>query len=244
MNTTSNDPRVPHEDTAIHKVALTLLHLPLLTKLAVAVGLLVILGAIIHLSTSDRFTAPYIPDEPGVVISESLSLPPENSVVSSSGRIPNQEAHAVSFTPQNEDEMVVVPDAILTLNKALSLGAERAGVWAGDASLVFIKSLGAVNLRGESSSWQIVYASKERGVGREIIIQGDTVSANRSTALETLDGGTRTPTLRPIGDVIKELQQNETYKNVTMTGVTLYHGDGGIFRYVFTTSKGTFSVTP
>ena len=115
----------------------------------------------------------------GWIIDDAITIPDTTSITSNEGEIVPRGKYNIKIQPQSEVEQVYVVKAKLTLKEAYSLAQVPANNWASDRKLIFIKSNGAIDLKGLSSSWQLVFGSKQKNSGYEIIIQEDKIVSQK-----------------------------------------------------------------
>lgn len=184
-----------------------------------------------------------VPEKPKI-IEEKLIIPKTQEISGGEGRAAGQGPVAVALVPKTEDEKVVVAKAVLTVKGSYDLAVSQAKIWANDANLVFVKSLGAVTLEGKSSQWQIVFFSEIKpGKGYEIIIQGDQVVSRKE--IESAARGAVLPnTWRDSGEIVASLQELPQFSDATVSSINLYYNvDGKIWRYVLSTSRGNTAMS-
>lgn len=181
-------------------------------------------------------------EEKKTVVEESLKTLDTKSVSIVDGRVPNTDAYNTPIAPKSEKEKVIVPGAILTLKDSYQRAETIALEWSQDAKLVFIKSYGAVTLEGKSSQWQVVFGSKEKKAGYEIVIQKDAVFSKKE--IESKEYGYDLPNnWYDAQDAILSIQTMPQFQESTISGINfVYNADGKIWGYALATSNGTVSV--
>lgn len=115
----------------------------------------------------------------GQVINDTPIIPTSTQVTASEGEIVPRGQYDIKLQPRSEQEKVSVPQALLTLKQAYGLALPEAAKWSSDASLIFVRSLGALALDGKSSAWQAIYGSHQKGKGYEVIIQSDQITSQK-----------------------------------------------------------------
>ncbi|MBI3671723.1 hypothetical protein HY249_02930 [Candidatus Azambacteria bacterium] len=180
--------------------------------------------------------------EKKTTVNEQLEIPDTKSVAILDGRLPNTNAYDTPIAPNSPKEEVVVPGAVLTLKEAYAKSEAEALIWGKDAKLIFIKSLGAVTLDGRSSQWQVVFGSKTKKKGYEIIIQKDLIVSKKE--IESKEYGYDLPkNWYDAKDAILSIQTMPQFKQSTISGMNFYYNkDGKIWGYALATSNGTVSV--
>ena len=203
-----------------------------------AMILIAILGGAYLLFTSrGKETARQILEKP-IVVEEKLVIPDTKSVAVADTRIPNKEAYNVPLVPQSGAEKVVVPNAVLTLKESHTKADINALAWAPDAKLALIKSLGAVTLEGKSSEWQVVFGSKVKKGGYEVIIQGDAV-VSKKEIISKIYGYDLPKNWYDTNDAIKSLQSLPQFVGATVSGINFFfNADSKEWMYGIATSKG------
>ncbi|MDP3057818.1 MAG: hypothetical protein Q8N37_04890 [bacterium] len=185
-----------------------------------------------------------LPPEKPKVIEEKLVIPETEKITGGEGRTVDQGPVEVPLVPKTESEKVVVSKAVLTVKGSYDLAVLEANKWASDASLIFIKSLGAVTLEGKSSQWQLAFSSKTKSSkGYEIIIQGDQIVSKKE--IDSAASGADLPSVwRDSGEVIISLQELPQFSTATVSTINLYYNtDGKLWRYVLSTSRGNTSMS-
>lgn len=180
--------------------------------------------------------------EEKIVVEESFKTLDTKSVSIIDGRVPNVDAYNTPIAPKSEKEKVIVSGAILTLKDSYQLAETNALKWSQDAKLVFIKSYGAVTLEGKSSQWQVVFGSKEKKAGYEIVIQKDLIVSEKE--VESKEYGYDLPNnWYDAQDAILSIQTMPQFQESTISGINfVYNADGKIWGYALATSNGTVSV--
>jgi len=115
----------------------------------------------------------------GQIINDSVQIPDTLSIGPNDGEVVPRGEFNVKIQPQSEADKVIVTNATLTLKEAYFLAKDKATNWANDQKLVFIKSNGALNLEGQSSSWQLVFASTQKKADYEIITGADKIISEK-----------------------------------------------------------------
>lgn len=177
------------------------------------------------------------------VIEDQLIIPETKEVSAIQGRTVENGKVEVQLVPKNEGEKVVVTKAVLTVKGSQELALKEAQAWAGDAKLVFVKSMGAITLDGKSSQWQVAFSSVGKKKGYEVIIYGDQVASKKE--VETIGGGADLPKAWNDSDVaIKTLQEMPQFSSASISSINFfYNSDAKEWRYSISTSLGTTSVS-
>lgn len=123
----------------------------------------------------------------GEIIIENLIIPDTQKIIGVDGRFTSPGVARVKLNPKNEAEMVIVPNAILTVKGVYDKVLPEALIWQKDINLSFIKSLGSVNLEGKSSQWQVIFVSAQKGY--EIIVQGNKIVSKKEIEATVIVGG-------------------------------------------------------
>lgn len=180
-------------------------------------------------------------DKP-VVLREELVLPETTTIALSDTRSVNTEAYKVSLVPKNDGEKVVVEKAVYTLKEGYAKALPEALVWSPDAKLILVKSLSAITLEGRSSQWQIIFGSKVKKGGYEIIIQADQIASQKP--IDSTSYGYSIPDpWYDAQDAIVSLQTLPGFADATVTGINFFYNiDAKQWRYGFATSKGATAV--
>ena len=176
------------------------------------------------------------------LIEENLTIPETGPISGNEGRIVNTSAHDVPMVPKNEGEKVIIPNAVYSLKNAYDAANNEIKNWSEDARLVFIKSLGSVNIDGKSSEWQVVFNSVNKKKDYEIVFIGDKIVSKKE-----IDSNTPTFDL-PINwfdsdGAIKSLQLLPQFSDATLSSLSFYYDtDSKMWMYALNTSKGATSI--
>lgn len=178
------------------------------------------------------------------VIEENLVIPETQKITGGEGKTINGGAVEVALVPKNDAEKVVVTKAVLTVKGSYNLVVPEAQKWASDAKLVFVKSLGAINLEGKSSQWQIVFVSKTKiGKGYEIIIQTDQIVSKKEIPSKAT-GADLPKSWYDSDGAIKSLQTLPQFSDATVSSITFsFDLDSKKWIYALSTSKGATAMT-
>ncbi len=197
----------------------------------------VIVGGYIFFIPKGKEQVRQILEKPVVVV-ENLVIPDTKNVATVDARIPNSEAYKVPLVPKSGSEKVVVPNAVLTLKESYAKANPDALIWSNDAKLVLIKSLGALTLEGKSSQWQVVFGSKTKKKGYEVILQGDAVVSKKD--IESTAYGYDLPkNWYDANEAIVSLQTLPQFSDATVSGINLfYNADSREWAYGLATSRG------
>lgn len=190
-----------------------------------------------------KSVAPKAENKP-LVVEENLIVPQTEKITGTESRTVVEGPVAVPLVPKTEGEKVIVAKAKLTVKNGYELANPEALKWSEDANLVFIKSLGAVTLEGKSSQWQLAFFSKTKGQKNyEIIIQEDSIVSKKEVD-STVAGADLPETWKDSDAAIMSLQELPQFSDVTISSINLYYNaDGKIWRYAFSTSRGTTSTS-
>jgi hypothetical protein len=177
------------------------------------------------------------------IIQEDLVIPETTSIAGGEAKIVPSGLVEVPLVPKDNSEKVIVPKAVLTVKGAYSLTLNEAKKLAGDVMLSFIKSLGAVNIDGKSSQWQVVFSSKEKGKAYEFIVQGEQIV--KSGEFTSGAFGAQLPANWYDSDgAIKTLQFTPEFSSATVSAINFYFDlDSQGWMYALSTSLGVTSMT-
>ncbi len=183
-------------------------------------------------------------EQQGRVIEENLVIPVTEQISGNEGRISNTDsgAYNVPLVPKNNEEKIIVPNAVYTLKNAYDAANQTAIIWSSDSKLVLIKSLGTIALDGKSSEWQLVFNSVGNKKDYEIIIMGDSIASKKE-----LDSNTAAFDL-PVNwydseGAIKSIQTLPQFSDATISSISFYYNtDGKNWEYALNTSKGMTSM--
>jgi hypothetical protein len=211
----------------------------------------VVLAAVLYIVSPESFQglkkggeSPGLTPEKPKVIEEKLVIPETEKITGGEGRVVNQGPVEVPLVPKTESEKVAVSKAVLTVKGSYDLAVFEAKKWMDDASLVFVKSLGAVTLEGKSSQWQLVFSSETKAdKGYEVIIQEGQIVSKKE--IDSQASGADLPGIwKDSGEIIVSLQELPQFSSATISSINLYYNtDGKLWRYVLSTSRGNTSVS-
>ena len=178
------------------------------------------------------------------VVEETIKIPTETTRTGTEGWFPNKDAYRVPLVPRNNEERVVVAGAVLTTHGAYLTALPVAQSWSPDVKLIFIKSLGTVMVDGRSLGWQVVFGSKVKKKGYEVVVEHDVVITQKEIPLKVF--GADVPANFAERDAvwaIGRLSENPQFIGATMTGLNLvYNTDAKAWDYVIAHSFGGSSV--
>lgn len=178
------------------------------------------------------------------VVDEVIKLPTGSLRTSTDGWFPGKEAYKVPLNPQNSGERVVVTGAVLTPYGAYALALPAAQGWAPDAKLIFMKSLGTVMIDGKSLGWQVVFGSKTKKGGYELVVERDAVITQKEIPSSVFGADVPDNFIeRDAAWAVQRLAENPQFSSATMTGLNLvYNTDAKAWDYVIAHSFGGSSV--
>ena len=180
----------------------------------------------------------------GREITENLTLPETTALKVLDGRRIAAGSFFTPLNPKNDYERIIVPGAKLTLAGAFELAKGAAWEWAPDAGLLFIKSLGALELSGRSSQWQLAFGSKGSGKGYEIIIRGDRIISKKPLIADSA-GFDLPARWSDSGEAIKNLAATPRFTDLGVSAIGFYYNqDGGGWNYALVTSDGMVNSMP
>lgn len=178
----------------------------------------------------------------GKVIEENLVIPQTEKAVVNEGRVVNEGAYQTPLVPKSDEERIIAPLAELTLKGSYNVSINEAKKWSDDAKLVFIKSLGAVTLEGKSSQWQIIFGSKNKKKGYEIIVQKDKIVSQKEIFSDSF-GYDLPDNWRDSNYAVGTLQATPQFSDATVSSINFYYNvDGKKWSYALSTSRGTTSM--
>ncbi|MDD5152385.1 MAG: hypothetical protein PHS95_00060 [Candidatus Pacebacteria bacterium] len=207
-------------------------------------GLIIVLalvfGCFLFEQKEEELGALFLDKKP-IVVEENLVIPDTKNVSAVDARTINS-ARDILLVPKDEGERAIVSNAVLTLKGSYEKALPVATLWAKDAKLVFVKSLGTVNLNGMSSQWQVVFGSKIKKKGYEVIFQGDKQVSEKEIDSK-LYGYDLPKNWYEVGEAVKSLGTLPQFADATISGVNFsYNTDGKIWVYGIATSKGVTSM--
>lgn len=211
--------------------------------LVILAGIILILIGVSYMALSKKWSRIPFLREP-VVLTEKITLPDSNQVTNTDGFHASEQGYKVPLTPEDEGQKVIVNGATHSPFTSYELTKGIAKEWSEDAKLSIIKSLGTVTLEGVSSGWQVIYVSKIKGLGYEIIIDSSTIV--RSREIPSASKGGDVPVNFNERDAvwaIHRLAENPQWSGAVMTGLNLaYNPDAKAWDYIISTTYGGSSV--
>lgn len=176
------------------------------------------------------------------VIDDQPIIPQTEQVGFIDGRIIQKGDYDTFLFPNSEREAVVIVKAKLTVKGSYDLAVVKAREWSPDIKLIFIKSLGAIDLEGKSSGWQIVFGSKAKKSGYEIIVQADQVISQKEIKSD-LFGYDLPENWYDSNEAIKSIQSLPQFSSATISAINFfYSNDAKQWRYGLATSIGNSSI--
>ncbi len=210
--------------------------------IGLATLLFVLVGVFYLIYTQKWKKVPFLKNP--IVVTEKIVIPETKDVNLTTGYYANKQAYQVPLAPTDDGEKVIVTGAVHSPYTSYELVNAEALVWAEDARLTLIKSLGTVTLEGTSSGWQLVFVSPLKKTGYEIIVEGGTV-VKRKEVPTNAKGGVVPENFkeRDASWAIARLTENPQWKDATMTGLNFtYNADARAWDYVIANSYGGSSV--
>ncbi|HAT68612.1 MAG: hypothetical protein A2481_00270 [Candidatus Yonathbacteria bacterium RIFOXYC2_FULL_47_9] len=178
------------------------------------------------------------------VVDEVIKIPTGSLRTSTDGWFPSKEAYKVPLNPQNDGERVVVTGAVLTPYGVYTLALPVAQAWESDAKLILMKSLGTVMIDGKSLGWQVVFGSKTKKKGYELVVERDTLITQKEIPSSVFGADVPGNFIeRDAVWAIQRLAENPQFSSATMTGLNfVYNVDAKAWDYVIAHSFGGSSV--
>ncbi|MBI5134171.1 MAG: hypothetical protein HZA81_02180 [Candidatus Taylorbacteria bacterium] len=148
----------------------------------------------------------------------------------------------VDLPIDREDRSFTLSDAILTLKGGYDIALPLASAWAKDARLVLVRSIGPVTAKGTAAEWQVLFASKEKEKGYEVLVFRD--RAIRELEIESESSGYELPSdWYDSSDALSSLQGQPQFSKATLSSIQFfYNEDGKRWSYGLSTSEGTVSI--
>lgn len=177
-----------------------------------------------------------------VIVEEKMSVPETKNISQGDGMYPNVSEYKVPLEKEEGKEEMVFLKAVLTLKNSYDLAEKKAMEWSGDAKLIFIKSMGAVDNTGKSSQWQIAFGSELKKGGYEVIIHEDKIISAKE--VESAEYGYSLPSnWYDSNEAIASLNGLSGFVSATISGISFYYNaDGKIWKYALVTSAGNTSM--
>lgn len=177
-----------------------------------------------------------------VIIEEKMSVPETKNISQGDGMYPNNSEYKVPLKKEEGKDEMVFLKAVLTLKNSYDLAEKKAMEWSGDAKLIFIKSMGAVDNTGKSSQWQIAFGSELKKGGYEVIIHEDKIISAKE--VESAEYGYLLPSnWYDSNEAIASLGGLSGFVSATVSGISFYYStDGKIWKYALLTSAGNTSM--
>lgn len=178
------------------------------------------------------------------IIEENLVIPVVDNFLGNEARFVNNKTIPVPLVPKSDEEKVIVPNAAHSIKSAYDFSVEEAKKWSADTKLVFIKSFGAINLEGKSSKWQVLFGSKNKKKGYEIIILKDKIISQRE--VESTSVGADIPlnfSERNSEWAISKMAAMSQFQNALISAINFtYNPDAQAWDYVIANSFGNTSI--
>lgn len=196
-------------------------------------------------TSENIFSNPFGGKKEPTIIKEELKIPATKKITVTGGRTvePIENKVETPLVPRSKSETVIIPLATFSVKGSYEKGNPVAKQWTSDATLSFIKSLGAITLEGKSSQWQLAFVSSAKpGKAYEIIIQGDAVVSKKEIE-STAVGGKLPQNWYDSDEALKRLAELPQFVNTTISQINLfYNPDAKAWRYAVSTSVGTTSL--
>ncbi len=130
----------------------------------------------------------------------------------------------------------------LTLRLAYAKAAGVARTWSPDAALVYINSLGRMQAGGISSEWQVVFGSKAKKGGYEVLVYNGQIS--KSVEVPSSVYGFALPhNWYDSSDALTSLRTQPQFATATVAAINFYYNeDGKRWGYALATSGGTVAM--
>lgn len=177
-----------------------------------------------------------------VIVEEKMSVPETKNISQGDGMYPNNSEYKVPLKKEEGKEEIIFLKAVLTLKNSYDLAEKRAMEWSGDAKLILIKSMGAVDNTGKSSQWQIAFGSELKKGGYEVIIHEDKIVSAKE--VESSEYGYPLPSnWYDSNEALASLNGLSGFISATISGISFYYNrDGKIWKYALVTSAGNTSM--
>lgn len=173
-------------------------------------------------------------------VNEEMHLPNTSSVYPTDGRIIATGAYSTPIDPTQGS--VISDKAIYTVKGAYAVASSSAEAWSKDAALVYIHSQGVVTSDGKSGEWQIVFGSKAKKKGYEVIVFGDNIASQKEIDA-TAFGYSLPKNWYDSGDALIALRTQLQFANALLSSINFYYNtDGKKWGYALATSNGTVSM--
>lgn len=172
------------------------------------------------------------------IISESPSPKLNSTVTRTELRTTTPTGEAVPFAGSERISI----DGGKTVKESYGIAYRDALLWATDAKLVSIQSLGTVIPDGTSSGWEIVFGSKIKKTGYSISLSRGVVTQKKEISAQSV-GYDLPKNWYDSSDAIKSVEGLPQFRDATMSGMTFYYNeDGKRWGYGISSSKGTVSI--
>lgn len=177
-----------------------------------------------------------------IIVEEKMLVPETKSISRDEGMYPNKSEYKVPLQKEEGKAEIIFLKTVLTLKNSYDLAEKKVAEWSGDAKLVFIKSLGAVDNTGKSSQWQIAFGSELKKGGYEVIIHEDKIVSAKE--IESAEYGYSLPSnWYDSNEAISSLVGLSGFISATISGISFYYNtDGNIWKYALVTSAGNTSM--
>lgn len=136
----------------------------------------------------------------------------------------------------------VAPEAKLTVKDGYNLALPLAQSWSADAKLVFIKSVGTATGEGKAVEWQVVFGSKIKKAGYEVVIFGDQVRSQKTIASKSFGHEVPRRWFDSSGAVIS-LRTMPQFSTAVISGINFFYNDDAKgWMYGLATSQGVTGI--
>ncbi len=174
----------------------------------------------------------------GQIINDTVKIPDTTSIGPNEGEVVPRGEYNIKIQPQSEGDKVIVTKASLTLKEAYYLAKDVATNWAKDQKLVFIKSNGALNLEGQSSSWQLIFASTQKNTDYEIITEADKIVSEKEIVADS-KGFDLPINWYDSNEAIASLSNLPQFSSNTISAISFYYSQtAGSWSYGLATDNG------
>lgn len=176
-----------------------------------------------------------------IVVEEKLVIPETKKIEVNEGRAVSEGTFNAPLNPA-QGEKVTSARAIFTLRQAYDKADTEAKIWAPDSALVSVKSLGVLMADGKSGEWQVMFGSKTKKQGYEVLVYGEEIVSKKEISSDTY-GFDLPGNWYDSPDALSSLKTMPQFESATVSSISFYYNeDGKKWGYGIATSNGTVSM--
>ncbi len=178
-------------------------------------------------TTPEKIVEPFVPSRLEHVVAQDARNAP---LVGGGARI------------SDEGDMSTQTENDLTLRLAYAKATSVARAWSPDAALVYINSLGRMQAGGISSEWQVVFGSKVKKGGYEVLVYNGQI-LKTAEVQSSVYGFALPQNWYDSSDALTSLRTQPQFATATVAAINFfYNEDGKRWGYALATSGGTVAM--